>query len=80
MFLDTVVTTPMPNFKSVALNSSSINSEQTHKKESLCELIYSQLRLIEPPVNRFHCLIGSKFHRTELQFGLQYFRLIDFSA
>ena len=44
---------------------------------------YSQLRLIEPPVNRFHRLIGSKFHRiyrTELQFGLQYFRLIDFSA
>ena len=46
-------------------------------------MIYSQLRLIEPPVNRFHRLIGSKFdriYRTELQFGLQYFRLIDFSA
>ena len=24
------------------------------------EWIYSQLRLIEPPVNRFHRLIGSK--------------------
>ena len=49
--------------------------EQIHK--------YSQLRLIEPPVNRFHRLIGSKFHRiyrTELLFGLHYFRLIDFSA
>ena len=32
---------------------------------------YSILRLIEPPVNRFLRLIGSKFHRiyrTELQF------------
>ena len=47
----------------------------------LCK--YSILRLIEPPVNRFLRLMRSKFHRnfrTELQFGLKYFMLIDFSA
>ena len=60
------------------------------KKETLLDMDtqaklvnYSRLRLIEPPVNRFHCLMGSKFHkiyRTELHIGLKYFRLIDFSA
>ena len=59
---------------------------QTHyyiREHFLFIRIHSQLRLIEPPVNRFHRLIGSKFHRiyrTELLFGLQYFRLIGFSA
>ena len=35
LFLDTEFPTPMPNFKFEALTSSSINSEQTHKKETL---------------------------------------------
>ena len=35
LFLDTLFSTPLPNFKSVALTSSSINSEQINRQKNI---------------------------------------------